>query len=191
MRTCAGCKRSRPYNRKEFKRASICRRCWQGYQRKADENERDKYAEWRATGAMIECRKCGETKRYERGWDARLCPQCQAERAKRLYEEVKASPARLKHRKEQQESARRRRQAKAIQKAGNQGVSRSNVQSDAMTPETPQNTPQGGKAGIPDSSPSPVDIADAKERAAISERVRKRLAERGIAPLTGRVVVSR
>lgn len=115
LRTCAGCQRRRPYNRQEFKRGSICLRCWQGYQRKADANEREKFRLWRETAAMVECRKCHQVKPYSKGWDARLCRECQAIRAAKAYAEVRANPKRWKARKEQQEQARRRRQACAVQ----------------------------------------------------------------------------
>ncbi len=128
LRTCARCKRSRPYNRKEFKRGSVCRKCYQGYRKTAEQNEREKFRLWRETGAMAECRKCHQVKPYGKGWDGRLCPQCQAERAAKQYEEVKASPERLKARKEKQDAARRRRQDKAVQKDENQAESRSSVE---------------------------------------------------------------
>ena len=110
LKTCARCKRSRPYNRKEFVRGNICRKCYSGYQRKADANEKEKIRLWRETGAMVECHTCQVVQVYGIGWDGRRCPACQAVRAKKLYEEIKADPARRKHRKEQQDSARRRRQ---------------------------------------------------------------------------------
>ena len=110
LQTCSKCKKSRPYNRKEFARGNVCQKCYQGYQRKADANEKAKFRLWRETGAMIECHTCNVVQVYGVGWDGRRCPACQAVRAKKLYEEIQADPVRRRHRKAQQEEARRKRQ---------------------------------------------------------------------------------
>ena len=62
---------------------------------------------------------------------------------------------------------------------------------DGGTLETPENGLQDGTKGISESS-LPIDVADAKERAAIVERVRRKLEKKGITPAPlGKVVVSR
>ena len=137
MRQCSRCKRRRPYNRKEFVRGSICRRCYQGYDKTAAANEKEKFRVWRENAAPVECRRCKVVKPYGRGWDGRECPSCHSERMKEQYAEVKADPKRWKARKEQQEQARRRRQAKAVQDAENQDVSRSSAELDAKGREGP------------------------------------------------------
>ena len=138
LRTCSHCKRRLPYNRQQFKRGSICLKCWAGYREKAKQNEKAKFRLWRENAIPVECRTCGETKPYGRGWDGRLCPQCHSERMKKQYAEVKASP---KRRKAQQEAARLRRQARAVQEAQNRGVSGVSGGVDTGAREGPENGP--------------------------------------------------
>ena len=174
LRNCSHCRKSRPYNRKEFFRGSVCRKCYQSYQRKADANEKEKFRLWRENATPVECRTCHQVKPYERGWDGRLCRECQAIRAKQTYEAVKASPERLRNRNAKQDAARRRRQ---------QAASIGDAGQDTKPAETPE-------IALQDAQTDRTEINEEK-RKEIVERVRERLAKKGIAPLTGRVVVDR
>ena len=174
---CRLCKRSKAHTAKNFpsrQKPNVCKPCL-ARQAKASQRrlkERECY---------VTCRQCGESVWHPAGgagWQGNQCPECARAYGRERY------PARAETHRAQSRAAYHRKQAE------NQAESRSSVEQDAPTPQTPENAPQGGKGGSPESSP-PVDIEDLKERQAIAERVRRKLQKKGLQPLTGKVVVER
>ena len=91
-RKCSHCGKRRPYTVKEGWRGGVCGKCQQGYRKKADAAQKEKRRQWRETAAPVNCRQCHQVKPYGRGWNGRLCPQCQSVQAAERYARTKANP---------------------------------------------------------------------------------------------------
>ena len=114
---CSHCRQRSIYHPREKWKGDICGGCHKLFRRRALSNRRAKVAEWRETEAMIECRTCGETKPYSKGWDWTQCPPCVASRAKASYAAVKADPERLAYRRAMESAAAIQRAVKRNQKS--------------------------------------------------------------------------
>ena len=111
MRKCSHCKQRLVYAEKYGWRGGVCGRCNDGYRKKALANRQAQTAEWRETGAMITCTRCGEASSYGTGWSIKVCPACVSIHSKAQAVKVAADPERLAHRRAMRNEARRRRES--------------------------------------------------------------------------------
>ena len=162
-RLCGRWKGHTPANFPNRQQPNVCARC-------QTRRTRANRAKLKGREEYVTCRTCGELKWHEKGgaaWAGNRCPDCsRVAENERYHQRIKTDDAKMEQRRHRQRDA-----------------YRAKVGMDASTPETPAIAP----VVAPEPSQEDTDYG----RREILERVRKRLGEKGVPVLDGRVVVSR